>query len=70
MGRPVKMRPNYRADGGYLLRLEEALLKDVRRSERWRTRTAGMARRLALALLDADVRCRWSSLRRPPKRGS
>jgi hypothetical protein len=52
--RPVKMRVSYRDDGGYLLRLEAAVMQDARQSEAWRQETAGLARALALRLLEAD----------------
>jgi len=52
--RPVKMRVSYRDDGGYLLRLEAAVLLDDRQTDAWRRETAGLARALALRLLEAD----------------
>lgn len=66
MGRPVAMRPNYRTDGGYLLRLEAAIAKDERQSEAWRSETAAVARDLAIRLLSAD----GEDKRRRGKRGA
>jgi rhodanese-related sulfurtransferase len=54
MSRPVKLRVSYRDDTAFLLRLEAAILKDVRQSVEWRNKIAGQARKLALELLDKE----------------
>jgi hypothetical protein len=54
MSRPVSIHVSYRDDGGFLLRLEAAVLKDDSQSEGWRNETARMTRQLALRLLAAN----------------
>jgi len=53
MPRPVKMRPSYRSDASFLLRLEDAVLKDTRRTSTWRNKVAKQVRRLSIMLLEA-----------------
>ena len=50
------MRSDYRNDAGFLLRLESAIVKDVRQTEAWRDDTAQLIRRLSMRLLEADAR--------------
>ena len=47
------MRPSYRSDASYLLRLWDAVLKDTRRSSVWRNKVARQVRKLSLMLLEA-----------------
>lgn len=56
MSRPVAMRSDYRNDAGFLLRLESAIVKDVRQTEDWRNETAQLIRKLSMRLLEADAR--------------
>ena len=53
MAQPVKVRASYRDDAAYLLRLEEAVLKDDRQSKEWREETCKMLRDTSLRLLQA-----------------
>ena len=50
------MRSDYRNDAGFLLRLESAIVKDVRQTEDWRNETAQLIRKLSMRLLEADAR--------------
>lgn len=54
MSRPVVIRANYRDDAAYLLRLEQAVLKDDRRAPNWRDKIAAQVRSLALTFLEAE----------------
>jgi len=56
MARPVAIRSSWRNDAAYLLRLEEAIEKDVSETPRWRRETWRLARRLAQKLLGAEQR--------------
>lgn len=56
MPRPVAMRADYRNDAGFLIRLESAIVKDVRQTEDWRNETAQLIRKLSMRLLEADAR--------------
>jgi len=56
MARPVAIRSSWRSDAAYLLRLEEAIEKDVTQSARWRRETWRLARRLAQKFLAAEQR--------------
>jgi hypothetical protein len=56
MARPVAIRSSWRSDAAYLLRLEEAIEKDVTQSPRWRRETWRLARRLAQKFLSAEQR--------------
>lgn len=54
MPRPVAIRVSYRTDAAFLLRLEEAIGKDPRRSDAWKREAGQMARALAQKLLTAE----------------
>jgi hypothetical protein len=54
MPRPVVIRANYRDDAAYLIRLEQAVLKDDRRLPVWRDKIAAQLRSLALQFLEAE----------------
>lgn len=54
MPRPVVIRTNYRDDAAYLIRLEQAVLKDDRRTPAWRDAIAAQLRSLALQFLEAE----------------
>jgi hypothetical protein len=56
MSRQVELRPNYRNDSGFLLRLETAVLKDNRETPEWRKETAGLIHVVAQRFLEADGR--------------
>ena len=56
MARPVAIRTSWRNDAAYLLRLEEAIEKDVNETPRWRRETWRLARRLAQKFLAAEQR--------------
>ncbi len=56
MARPVEIRPNYRKDAAYLLRLEAAVNKDDRHGAKWAEDTAAQLHQLAVRLLQADGR--------------
>jgi hypothetical protein len=49
------MRPSYRTDGAFLLRLEAAILADTRQTKEWRQRVSGNVRQVALDLLGAEA---------------
>lgn len=55
MARPVVIRANYRDDAAYLLRLEQAVLKDNRRPSNWRDMIAAKLRDLSLTFLQAEI---------------
>lgn len=54
MPKPVAIRPHYRDDAAYLIRLESAVAKDPRQTENWREETCRLIRALNLRLLQAD----------------
>jgi hypothetical protein len=56
MARPVAIRSSWRNDAAYLLRLEEAIERDVSQSPRWRRETWRLCRRLAQKFLAAEQR--------------
>lgn len=55
MPRPVQIRLHYRDDAAFLLRLEEAILKDDRQTAAWRKEASEMARALSLIILKAKI---------------
>ena len=55
MPRPVKMRVSYGPDAAYLLRLEDAVGKDGRRSDAWRKKVLRHLHAAATLFLQADA---------------
>ena len=55
MSRPVSLRPSYRDDAAFLLRLEAAVGKDERQSATWRIGTQKLLRKISVRLLEADA---------------
>lgn len=55
MAKPVSIRPHYRDDAAFLLRLETAIKKDTRLPEAWREETCKQMRALSQRLLEANV---------------
>lgn len=55
MPRPVQIRASYRDDAAFLLRLEEAILKDDRQTPAWRKEASELARALSLIILKAKI---------------
>jgi hypothetical protein len=55
MSRPVSLRPSYRDDAAFLLRLEAAVGKDERQSSAWRIGTQKLLRKISVRLLEADA---------------
>jgi hypothetical protein len=51
MTRPVKLRLSYRNDAAFLMRLEEAVRKDVRQTKAWKTKVTTRLRELSLLFL-------------------
>jgi hypothetical protein len=49
------MRVSYRDDAAFLLRLEAAVLKDTRQTEKWRKETGELVHALALRLLSVKM---------------
>lgn len=54
MPKPVAIRVSYRSDAAFLLRLVEAIDKDVRRPEPWRRQVKDLALRFVRKLLSAE----------------
>lgn len=54
MSRPVAIRVSHRNDVGFLLRLEAAVAKDERHSQRWRDAVVAKIRELAMLLLAGE----------------
>jgi hypothetical protein len=55
VAKPVQIRASYRDDAAFLLRLEAAVAKDDRQTDKWRKDTCGMLRNLSQILLAAKV---------------
>lgn len=55
MSRPVQMRASYRDDAAFLLRLETAVSKDIRKSELWRSQVCLQIRSLVQTLLQVEA---------------
>ena len=55
MPRPVAIRVSYRDDAAYMLRLEEAVSRDTRRTDAWRRKVLGLLHEVAMVFLQADA---------------